>query len=82
MNNHHNTTATPPDNALFYTLAESAYLLRVSPWTIKRLIDRREIESTKVGARRLVPKDSLLNYVKRVSTPAADPHSGLGGRYA
>jgi excisionase family DNA binding protein len=60
---------TPPEGALFYTILEAANLLRVSPWTVQRLIQSRELASAKIGRRRLIPAKAMQTYIDDVATP-------------
>ncbi|MFC4245319.1 helix-turn-helix domain-containing protein [Gryllotalpicola reticulitermitis] len=53
-----------PANVLFYTVPEAAQLLRVSYWTVNRMIQRRELASVKIGARRRIPRDAVLNLAR------------------
>ncbi|WP_037252760.1 helix-turn-helix domain-containing protein [Rhodopirellula europaea] len=50
------STAVP---VLAYSTLEAARAMRVSESTIKRMIQRDELRSIKVGRRRLVPKQAI-----------------------
>lgn len=51
---------------LLYSIADAAVQLSVSERTADRLIRDGEIESVKIGRRRLIPHDALENYVQRL----------------
>jgi excisionase family DNA binding protein len=48
-----------PDGGLFYTVPEAAQLLRVSYWTVNRLIQRGELTCVKIGAQRRIPRAAI-----------------------
>lgn len=49
---------------------EVARFLRVAPRTVRRLIDRGEILSVKVGGRRLIPVPAVEKYLERLEQQA------------
>lgn len=57
--------------ALVYTLEEAADLLKVSKWTINRLIEEGEIGSILIRSRRLVRATDIADFIKRQSTASA-----------
>jgi excisionase family DNA binding protein len=52
------------------SIVETASRLRVSPWTVRRLIDRAELRGVRVGRRVLVSEREILRVIKH----------GAGGR--
>lgn len=57
-------------NRLLYSVTEAAEKLSVSKRTAQDLIREGELESVKIGARRLVPHESLLSYIERLRRAA------------
>lgn len=53
------------DADMVYTIEEVARILKVSHMTIRRLIERGEIEAFKVGNQYRITKDALDRYMKR-----------------
>ncbi|HEY0118029.1 MAG TPA: helix-turn-helix domain-containing protein [Cellulomonas sp.] len=51
----------------FYTVREAAEMLRISPWTLNRMIQAKQIRSAQIGTRRLIPVDALSEYVAAVA---------------
>jgi len=51
---------------LVYTVREAAAHLKVSPWTINRLIQLKELGSIQLGARRLIPSVDLDAFIARL----------------
>ena len=51
---------------LVYTVQEAAARLKVSPWTINKLIQDGLLGSIQVGARRLIPHDDLDSFIARL----------------
>lgn len=51
---------------LLHSIPEAAKQLSISPRVFERLIAAGEIETVKIGRRRLVPTDSLVEYIERV----------------
>jgi excisionase family DNA binding protein len=58
-----NTTTQERDHTLVLTVQEAAQRLKSSPWTINKLIRENQLDSIKIGARRLIPADALVRYV-------------------
>lgn len=54
---------TPP--RLLYDVTEAAHQLSVSTKTLERLVADGEVESIKIGRRRLYPRDCLVEFVAR-----------------
>lgn len=62
-----NTSMLPVNEAvhdLVYTVSEVAEKLKVSQWTVNRLIRERALGSVNIGARRLVPSVDLEEYLR------------------
>lgn len=55
-----------PTVRMLYAVPEAAAQLSVSPRVLERLIKDGEVESVKIGRRRLVPHDALADYVSRL----------------
>ncbi|MBT9605904.1 helix-turn-helix domain-containing protein [Microbacterium sp.] len=51
-----------------YTVQEAADLLRISTWTLQKLIRERQLGSIKVGSRRLVPTEDFERFVSEQRT--------------
>jgi len=66
--------------------AEAAARLAVSPKTVRRLVDRGELDATKVGGQLRVFEDSIADLIERnrVSPaggpPAREPSAARAGR--
>lgn len=58
------------DSRQLAELDEVAGFLRVAPRTVRRLIDRGEILSVKVGGRRFVPVSAVEKYLDRIESEA------------
>jgi excisionase family DNA binding protein len=48
------------------TVSEACAALRISRWKFQELIRRRQVETIKIGARRLVPATALHDLVGRL----------------
>lgn len=51
---------------LLYAIPDAADQISVSARVLERLIADGEVESVKVGRRRLVPHDALTDYIERL----------------
>lgn len=51
---------------LLYAIPEAAEQLSVSARVLERLIANGDVDTVKIGRRRLVPADALADYVDRV----------------
>lgn len=64
------STSNPDDHSgtrrLLYSIPDAADQLSVSSRVLERLIADGEVETVKIGRRRLVPNDALLAYVARL----------------
>jgi excisionase family DNA binding protein len=54
------------------TVQEVAEGLRISRWTVYQLIRSGQLESVKIGRRRLLLQSSLEEYVRRLRTEGAN----------
>jgi excisionase family DNA binding protein len=54
------------DEVDMLTVQDVCGKLQVSEWTVKQLIRTDRLASVKIGARRLIPRDSLESYVKQL----------------
>lgn len=57
-----NSNAARSDIELL-TVPEACNALRISKWSLYRLIHRRQLATIKIGARRLVPESSVRELV-------------------
>ncbi|WP_442792361.1 helix-turn-helix domain-containing protein [Amycolatopsis sp. NBC_01307] len=53
-----------PQRPLLLTVDEACRALRVSRWSLYRLIDSRRLSTIKIGARRLVPREELQRFIR------------------
>ncbi|PZS17591.1 MAG: helix-turn-helix domain-containing protein [Pseudonocardiales bacterium] len=65
----HETTSPTPE---LLTIAETCDALRISKWSLYRLIQERKLATIKIGARRLVPRDDLRNLVSQLRAEGDD----------
>lgn len=56
----HADTVTP----LAYSIQDSAKQLSVSPQSVRKLIERGELRTRRVGVRVLIPRDALLEFLE------------------
>ncbi|GAA2156445.1 helix-turn-helix domain-containing protein [Actinomadura napierensis] len=56
---------------LVLTVDEAAERLRVSRWTLYNLIRSNQLRTVKIGRRRLVPVNALIEYVDQLTEEAA-----------
>lgn len=54
-----------PEDAVAVDIVEAAKRLSLSPRTVATLIARRELESRKIGRRRIIPVVALEKFVAR-----------------
>ena len=59
--------ATPTGNGVF-TVEEACQYLRISKWTLYRLIQSGKLKTIKIGSRRLVRVQSLHEFVEQLET--------------
>lgn len=50
---------------MLYTVAEACMKLRISRWTLYRLIHSQQLLTIKIGRRRLIPAAAITAYVER-----------------
>lgn len=58
--------ASNPDGAterILLTVDEAADKLRISRWTLNRLVQERQLASVTIGTRRLIPLDDITRFV-------------------
>jgi len=55
-----------PGDQLLLTIDETCKILRVSKWTVYRLMDERKLASVKIRSRRLIPVQAVRDLIKRV----------------
>lgn len=55
-----------PAGTTMFTMAEACKELRISRWSLYRLINDGKLESVKIGRRRLIPADALADFVKKI----------------
>lgn len=55
-------------NRLLHAIPDAADRLSVSSRVLERLIADGEIETVKIGRRRLVPADALVDYTERLKS--------------
>ncbi|MDQ1734154.1 MAG: Helix-turn-helix domain [Pseudonocardiales bacterium] len=60
------------DLRFMLTIPEAAAKLRVSRWTFYKLINNREVDTIKIGTRRLVSSDALQRLVVRLEAQQDD----------
>lgn len=51
---------------LLHDIAEAADLLSITPRSLERLIRSGDLGSVKLGRRRLVPHEALIEYIARL----------------
>jgi excisionase family DNA binding protein len=54
------------------TVDEARQALRISRWTLYRLIQQRQLTTVKIGSRRLVPRESLEALIARLVDEAVN----------
>ncbi len=65
-------TAVPTSLEALLTFKEVALVLRISPRTVARLVDRREIAHVRIGSRPLIPRSAIEEFLCQRTVPA-DP---------
>jgi len=53
----------PPQVPVLLTAKEASAALRISSWKLYDLINRRRIDTVKIGRRRLIPADELTKLI-------------------
>ena len=59
-----NTVAAPPDDAVLLTFGETAYILRVSVTTVRRLADDGQVRTTRIMGRTLINSEALDDFIR------------------
>ena len=59
----------PPGTDPLLTQQEVAAVLRVSRWTVARLIERGDLRGVRVGARRRFRRDEIEAFLDREASP-------------
>lgn len=54
------------NDRLLYSIPDAAEKLSISARVLERLIADGEVETTKIGRRRLVPAEALVEYVEKI----------------
>lgn len=65
------------DDDLVYTVPEVAKKLKISQWTVNKLIRERNLHSIQIGARRLVPAIDLEEYLRELRKADKGVRHGL-----
>lgn len=52
-----------PETPVLLTVKEASAALRISSWKLYDLINRRRIDTIKIGRRRLIPADELTKLI-------------------
>lgn len=52
------------------SVAEACQYLRVSKWTLYRLIQGKQLKTIKIGSRRLIPMQSLQDFIHQLEAKA------------
>lgn len=63
MGAHALETAEDPSNARLLTVSETCARLRISRWMLYELMRTRQLETVKIGRRRLVPASAIIKLV-------------------
>ena len=54
-----------PQSRKLLTIAETADTLRVSKWTLYRLLQTNQLQSVRIGSRRLIPAAVVDRFIER-----------------
>lgn len=63
---HAATDSDPPTTPIFVSTKEAAHLLNLSPTQVKRLLQREELESTRIGRRRVIPVAAIHDFATKL----------------
>jgi excisionase family DNA binding protein len=61
-----NAPGTASARPVLLTVPEACATLRVSRWTLYRLIHTRQLSTVKIGSRRLIPASALREFLDRL----------------
>lgn len=53
------------EQPLLYSIAEAASQMRVSRWTVRRLISSGDLKAVHIGRRVLLPRQTVMDYIER-----------------
>jgi excisionase family DNA binding protein len=62
-----------------FSVVEACEQLRISKWTLYRLMRENKLESVKIGSRRLIPASAISEYIGRIRGSWASNGRGLYG---
>lgn len=65
MEEHKETDESEGVGKKLISIQEATEMLSISKWTLYKLLQRNEIKSMKVGARRLIPTAEIDAFVRR-----------------
>lgn len=65
----------PDEDPILYSVEEAADLLKVSPWMIRTLIQRNQLGSIQIGARRLIPREDIDTLIARLRDEREQPEA-------
>ncbi|MDV8022229.1 helix-turn-helix domain-containing protein [Rhodococcus sp. IEGM 1330] len=68
----HNSTPDRRPKPSLLTIPEACAELRISRWSVYRLIQSNQIETVTIGRRRFVPKIVLDDFIEALQRPGAD----------
>jgi excisionase family DNA binding protein len=54
---------------LAFNVAEAAVILGVKPWVVRRLIQNGKLRARQTGARYIIPKSAILEYLAGSDEP-------------
>jgi excisionase family DNA binding protein len=63
--------STAPFASTLLTVAEACSALRISKWTLYRLIQRKQLKTIKIGSRRLIPLQSVEHFITQLQAEGA-----------
>jgi excisionase family DNA binding protein len=56
-----------PQRLELYTVKEACDRLRISPWSLYRLLQQRQLASIRIGRRRFIPAAAIRTFIKQRS---------------
>ena len=78
-----NMVAAPPDDAVLLTFGETAYVLRVSLTTVRRLVDGGQLRATRIMGRTFVARvaiDDFLGAADLAKKPTSEATAHLSAQ--